>query len=559
MTESLDTPVSRRHVLTILAAGAAAVAGGGVLAGCGDGGGGETGTTDKNKLNEILPQYAADKSVVPDIASASGPAGAISNPCFLKYPASPAKTVNGKVGSGGTYTTMTPLWGAIPPSSGNTYYDTVNKAIGATLKMQPADGNNFGNSLPPLFAADKLPDWIQIPSWNTTNLGFGQAVSRFVDLTPHLSGDKIKKYPNLMAIPQAAWASGVWNGKLYGIPSFSTAAKYAGLIFYRKDMFEKLGVSPEIKSADDLFNLGKQLTNATAGKWAFDDLWTYLASPFKISGTWSDVNGKLTHKYETQNIIEALNWQAKVVKAGYMHPDAVAGNNQNAKQRFQSGKVAITGDGQGAWVGDDAKAGAAADPAYNRQAFKLFTWDGNGTPTIDLGNGASMFSYLNKKLSDAQVKECLAIANYLAAPYGSAEYLVVNFGAEGTDYTMKDSNPVLTELGSKEVATTFQFLASPAEVTSVTSGYTQVAKDYAVWHADSVKYAVKPMFFGMNVTEPAQFASIGQAVEDTLLDVRYGRKPVSAFTDAVAAWRKQGGDDLRKFYEDIRSKNGTGQ
>ena len=50
------------------------------------------------------------------------------------------------------------------------------------------------------------------------------------------------------------------------------------------------------------------------------------------------------------------------------------------------------------------------------------------TPSIELGNGAGMFSYLNAKLTADQIKECLAIANYLAAPYGSAEWLMVNFG-----------------------------------------------------------------------------------------------------------------------------------
>lgn len=42
-------------------------------------------------------------------------------------------------------------------------------------------------------------------------------------------------------------------------------------------------------------------------------------------------------------------------------------------------------------------------------------------------------------------------------------------------------------------------------------------------------------------------------------DVRNGRKPIGAFTEAVAARRKQGGDELRKFYEGIRDKHGTGQ
>ena len=86
-----------------------------------------------------------------------------------------------------------------------------------------------------------------------------------------------------------------------------------------------------------------------------------------------------------------------------------------------------------------------------------------------------------------------------------------------------------------------------------------VTKDYAAWQADAVKHAVKPLFYGMNIAEPPQYASIGQQVEDTMRDVRYGRKPIDAFKSAVDTWRKQGGDQLRKFYDDIRAKYGTGQ
>ena len=74
-----------------------------------------------------------------------------------------------------------------------------------------------------------------------------------------------------------------------------------------------------------------------------------------------------------------------------------------------------------------------------------------------------------------------------------------------------------------------------------------------------VKYAVKPLFVAMNITEPSQYSSIGQAVRDTMTDVKWGRKPVSAFQDAVKTWKSQGGDALRGFYEDIRQKFGTGQ
>jgi len=59
---------------------------------------------------------------------------------------------------------------------------------------------------------------------------------------------------------------------------------------------------------------------------------------------------------------------------------------------------------------------------------------------------------------------------------GSTEWLTVNFGKEGVDYTMKDGNPQLTERGSKEVATTYQFLVTPLSPVSVTSGFSALIR-----------------------------------------------------------------------------------
>jgi len=560
----VSQPLDRRRFLGMAGLGAVAVAGGALIAGCGDA---KTssgpGTTNKDQLQLLLPAYvAAATGIKPDIPSVQGTNGFFSDAVFLSYPANPVTTSTGVPGKGGSYTATTPLWGAIPSSSGNAYYDAVNKALGATIKLQPADGSNYDKVLPTLFAGDKLPDWIQIPSWNMGLLGFADAVNKFADLGPYLSGDAVKAYPNLAAVPTAAWQCCIWNGKLYGLPVYYGGATFNGMLMYRKDIFDKEGINAdEINTPDALAALGKQLTNAAAGRWAFDDLYGYLNNVFKFPADpnrWIiDSSGKILHRYETPGIVEALTWQQSMAKAGYIHPDALADKSQDAKQRFWSGKVVVTGDGAGAWAGDDAKSGQAANPTYNRQAFKIFAADGK--PEVLMNPSAGMYSFLNAKLSADQVKECLAVANYLAAPYGSAEWLTVNYGTAGTDYTIVGGNPVLTERGNKEVATTYQFLITPLTSTTVKAGFTQVTKDYAAWQGEMVKYAVKPAFYGMNITEPAQYAKLTQPVEDAIKDVRYGRKPISAFQDAVKTWQSQGGNALRAFYEDIRQKYGTGQ
>ena len=159
--------IDRRRFLELAGLGALAVTGGGLLAGCGDAKSSSgPGTTNQSQLQKLLPAYVPSSSVQPDIPSVQGTNGFFSAPAFLSYPANPVATVTGVPGKGGSYVAKTPLWGAIPASSGNTYYDAVNAGARGHVKMQPADGINYDKVLPTLFAGDKLPDWIQIPSWN---------------------------------------------------------------------------------------------------------------------------------------------------------------------------------------------------------------------------------------------------------------------------------------------------------------------------------------------------------------------------------------------------------
>jgi putative aldouronate transport system substrate-binding protein len=554
--------VDRRHFLALMGLGAAAVAGGSALAGCTTGGAGGGGGTSADEYSKVLPRYIPSTAVQADIPATIGANGAVSDPVFLSYPRNPVSTVSGVPGKGGTYTAMTPLWGSVPPSSGNPYYEAVNAALGTTMNMQPADGNTYAEKLPPLFAADRIPDWIQMAPWMTGSLNFAKAVGeKFVDLSPYLAGSAVEAYPNLANIASGAWAAGVWNGKLYGIPVWSSGAGIAGTYFYRKDILDELGINPDdIKGPRELTELGRELTDAQGGRWAFDDMFggggAYAAQLFKFAHEWDlDSSGKLIHKYETEGMLEALDWHNKLVKEGLVHPDAIAGNTET-NQRLYSGKIVCHAGGTGAWNGDDAKAGTAANPSYNRQAFKLMSV--SGTPEVQLTSGAGWFSYLNKKLSEDQVKECLAIANYLAAPYGSKEWLVVNFGTEGDLYEMTDGNPVLTEQGSKYVATTYQFLAGPPAIVTPGGGFVQVAKDYGAWQAQMVQHAVKRVFFGMNIADPPQYSSIDQPMVDVITDVRFGRKTIQDYKDALETWRSAGGNALRDYRKGVMDEFGTG-
>ena len=415
-------------------------------------------------------------------------------------------------------------------------------------------------------AGNKLPDWIQLPTWWNGNLNVGAlALGRFADLTDHLAGDKIAAYPNLAAIPSGGWQAGAWQNRLYGIPSYTSQQNFAAGLFHRADVFRTRGIDPaSVRDAETLYALGKELTSSKAGVWAFDVLWLTIPQMFAVAPTGAAVtvvDGRVVSAFDTPQAEEALAYAHRLAKSGYVHPDALAGNNSNAKQRFWSGKVLVTSDGPGAWNTSDADQGRAADPDYVRGGFGLFSHDGS-TPTIALANSASLMSYLNKDLSPDQITECLAIANYLAAPYGSAEYTLINFGVEGKHWTREDSGPAYTTQGTKEAnQTTYQFLASPRNAV-VNPGHEEVSRAVHAWAAEVVKHAYKPPFWNLNVNTPGRFSSISTAtqVNDVITQVTYGKKTVADFKATAANWKSSGGQKLIDWYQkEIVDKYGTGQ
>ncbi|NUT48087.1 MAG: Tat pathway signal sequence domain protein [Saccharothrix sp.] len=554
--------LNRRRFLSVTASVAGLTAMGGLLSACGSGTPQKTGA-NSDALKAALPNYVPSTASTADIPSVAGGPGASTDPGFLSYPTNRVATVSGVPGKGGRYTTVTPLWGTVPPAD-NTFYQAMNKALGVTLDMKPADGNNYATIIPTMTAAKKLPDWIQLPTWWNANFNVGElAGSQLADLTPYLSGDNIKKYPNLAAIPTGAWQAGAWGDKIYGIPSFSSGFVIAGTTFFRRDLLDAKGITADqVKSADDLMNLGKELTDAKGGVWAFDDVWTYLFPSWGVPLKWKVDNGKLVHKYEMEEFLEALEWHHKLATSGYLHPDAIAGDDENGNVRFYSGKVLIGGGGTGAWNLADYQSGTAANPGYRRDSFKFFTADGKGDPQIFMGPSATIMSYLNSSLKPEQIEELLAVANYLAAPFGSVEYTLVNYGVEGVHHTMVNGTPTATEEGKKNVqAQTYPFLASPPAVVSNPGGDI-VTKDYTAWQTANVKFLQKPVFWNMNISLPRSMATTdaAQAVEDAIKDCYHGKKPVSEVKDAITTWKSGGGDKLIQWMdENVLQKYGTGQ
>jgi putative aldouronate transport system substrate-binding protein len=547
--------MSRRGFLTATAGAVGAAAAQPLLAACGTGGApAKTGAASTSLLQRILPHYKPSNLVKPDYPSVAG-----SSPAYLTYPSDLVRTVSDVPGSGGSYTAITPLWGTIP-SGGNPFDQAVNKALGATVSVSPANGNNYSTVLPQLFSGNKLPNWIQVPTFWAPPLNFGQAAAdRLANLTPYLAGDKITQYPNLAAIFSSGWQAGIWDDKLYGFPSYTTTFNYGYQLYYRGDLLDKLGLgTPSVKSINDLWDLAMEVNAPKAKRWALGDIWGYLYQPFNYALWMRDDKGNLITQYESEGIIEAMNWMAKAIKAGLVHPDQVAGNYGNGVTEFYAGQMAIVSDGSGAWNAADAQKGQASNKGYTRASFDFFTAPGSGTPKMPLEAATAWTSYLNKSLSGKQVEECLRIANYLAAPFGSVEYNLLNYGVAGVDYTTTGTGPQLTAKGTQyagSAVSTYNFLVS-ANNTVYNAGYPAVTRASASWAQRNAGYGYQPLFYELNVVVPNSLSSANaftpfNPTNGIMYEVARGRASIADYQSTLATWKRNGGNKLKAFYEGV--------
>ncbi|WP_392839693.1 extracellular solute-binding protein [Streptomyces sp. LN500] len=547
-----STAPSRRTFLASSAVAAVAVAGGvPLLAACGggSGSGSKEGTTTGKALKKVVPNYIPSNLVQPDVAGVNG-----SSPGFTKLPDPLVTSVKSAPGKGSAFRVMTPLWGTVPKKN-NPYYTAVNKAVGATLNFDPQDGNTYQDKIGAVLAGSDIPDVVTIPGWNMQGQIRNAITAKFADLSPYLAGDAIKKYPNLANIPTGAWQYSVFGGKLRGLPMPSPIIGNA--IFYRKDL---IGSGAVPASADDLLAFGKEYTDAKKKVWAFDDLWVCIGKIFGLLPDaphyWKLENGKLVHKIETQEYREALAFARKLHDGGYVHPDAEAGKDADSKIRFTSGHVLMYNDGTGGWKGMVTEQ-AAANAKFDMQALDFFNQDG-GKPVLWQDDPAGIFTFLSKTLPKAKIEEFLAIADFAAAPYGTKEFMLTNYGVQDTHYTIKDGVPTFTPQGIQEAQpSTTVFIASPPHTVAFPDE-PQLVKDYAGWMARQAPNIKKPLFFGMQVVEPQRYASLYTPFDDLQKDIRRGRKKVSDVDAAVTTWKNSGGDKLRAWYQDILDKNGSG-
>ncbi|GAA3008405.1 lipoprotein [Streptomyces fulvorobeus] len=530
-----------------------AAVGGGVplLTACGGSGDEKNeGTTTGRKLKGLLPAYVPSEAVTPDIPARNGSAIGFTT---ARPAGQLAVSVPEKLGKGGEVSIMAPLWGT-SPGTGNAYWTAMDEAAGVKVKWQNQDGNVYGQKLGAVLASSNVPDAVVVPSWELNGKIPSAITNKFADLGPYLAGDKVKAYPNLAAIPTGAWQRAVFGGKLRGLP-FPAESTPNIAPFYRPDVFEERGYQVPA-TTQEFYDLCKEMNAPRSKVWACGDM-TWSAFAFfgvlaEKPHYWKLVDGKLVNRYETDEYLEALEWSRSLYSAGFVHPDVKA-ERGDQKNLFSSGRLMMYNADISDWYGATAVQ-RLADPKFTMAAMDIFAHDG-GEPTLYAAPPSNIWCFVSEKADKRKIEEILALANFTAAPYGSREQRLKAYGVEGVHHTVKDGVIAKTEDGNNQVFATYEYIAGPAAFRAFPD-HPDVAKGMVEWQQRQGAHTRKPLFYGMQVQEPARYAELNAQFEDLEKDIVRGRKKVSDMQQNVSDWRTRGGDKLRDWYKKLLDETG---
>jgi putative aldouronate transport system substrate-binding protein len=486
---------------------------------------------------------------------------------FNNYPMNPAKANPEAPGTGSTVNVLIPAYFPSPTlKDQNPTWQAVNKALKADVNMNITPGADYRLKFPSIMASDDLPDIMHLFFCYTIapNLpGFFKA--KCADLTPYLAGDAAKDYPNLAALPTPAWKNSISavDGVLYLIPihrQMTSTPPYGGNFFKNIDQWDaELGQDYVPKNADDFKRALLQVTHPQENRWGIGSFGTNatlfglgcFAEIFNAPNNWKlDSTGKLIKDRETEEYKAAVGFMRDLFAAGAYWPDSQ--QSTNARADFVGKKFAVSPEGQGnSWVDFWQRGLTQQNPPTRFGMIKPFAAQDGQKPIHFLGTGFVSMNVL-KKASPDRIKELLRIMNWLAAPFGSQEDLLLSYGLKDQDYSLDDKgNPQPTADGTSRAGyVPWRYIAQHPWV------FYQAGLDGFAQAAHEAEMATLPLgvddptngFYSPTVYAKGAIADM--AFQDGVREIIVGHSPMTAYDQLVSDWKSAAGDQVRKEYTD---------
>ena len=497
-------------------------------------------------------------------------------PGYVNYPKNPYQAVKQAPGDGSQVSIFLNLSGGSPPPlDQNPAWQAWNQALNVKLDFQFYPFADLAPRFATLIAGNDLPDIMNTLVRQDIPLTPELFNAKAQDLTPYLSGDAIKDYPNLAALPTRAWKGMVYDGKIWGVPTPTAQGQFFWWPLIHQELLDAGGMQMP-KTTDDYKKVMVELTKpqenqygvVTQGGYQYSyEMNTgngFYPSMFGAPNLWAvDSNGKFTHMWETDGYKQALAFTADLFKAGIFHPNSANLNVVTAAQAFEArqGTEVVTGLNPAFW---DIR-GTAAEGLQPPANVNLLTPPAAAGAKPQYYNGRAAFAIaFLKKASDDRIKMLLRVLDYIASPFGSQEYLLVNYGVQGRDWDLDaNGNPILNKTGQADFAGVstgaVSFLGSQI-VGRYLVLYSAADQTFAKRIQDYQKILapISTEDASLGLYSPRQASSGVQLIQpfgDGVTDMVAGRRPLSDLDGLVSAWKSAGGETVRQEFQTAYAGN----
>lgn len=205
------------------------------------------------------------------------------------------------------------------------YEDYTNTTVEWRLENNDTYKDKFGLTL---MDKDNMPMVLTASGALDANIVDAAKKGAFWDLSPYLSDSAA--YPNLSQANQDVLKALTVDGQIIGVYRARAIGRYG--FAYRTDWAEKVGITEEPKTVEDVYNMLYKFTYEDPDGNGQDD--TYGLELCKYTGPldviqtwfgcgngWAEQDGQLVPVEQTAEYKEALAWMRKIYEDGLVRPD----------------------------------------------------------------------------------------------------------------------------------------------------------------------------------------------------------------------------------------------
>ncbi|MEH7222664.1 extracellular solute-binding protein [Bacillus sp. JJ1566] len=439
----------------------------------------------------------------------------------------------------------------------------LEEKTGVELTIQWTPDTSYEEKLNTAFATETLAEAVFLKN-QTTFIQFKEAIrdDQFWEIGPYL-----EEFPNLGKLNEQILENTAVDGKIYALYQGRPLSRQ-GLI-YRKDWADHLGLEAP-KSIDDVYEMARAFTEddpdgngkvdtfgitdrADLSYGAFKTVASWLGTP----NGWGEKDGQLLPEFMFDTYIETMDYIKKLRDKGYINQDFPVTSKEDQQAFFKNGTA-------GMYIGSMAdvvsihKDAVTLNPDIEFDVQnKIVGPNGEYGIWAIPGYGNVVLFPKTAVKSEEQLKEILGFFDKLATPEIAN---LIFWGIEGEHYTVQEERALAsedTDLTTREVKPYQSLEIGEPQTNGRYEGvFTLPAKEKAEeLILDNENYLIHDPTVPL---DSATFAERGELLNQKIHDATYqyilGDLDKAGFEKAISDWKKSGGDDVIKEFNEAYQK-----